>query len=80
MYFSVVVGIFIRVADVINQVSILYDEEEQHAVDEMNQFLVECLGIGFTIHYSLPKGFIAIALATNNGTAQYLHRFLNGIT
>ena len=73
-----VVGRINRVWNLINQSSLLNDEEEEQAIDEVDKLLVEFGGIHSAISESTAQSVVALTLRCKHSIADGLHRGLHG--
>ncbi len=73
-----VVGMVGLLGYVVDQVAVFDDEEEEQAVDEVDEFLVERVGSDRAVGNGLAQRLVALALAAHRCKTDGLHRFLHG--
>ena len=73
-----VVGRINGVGNLINQSSLLDDEEEKQAIDEVDKLLVELGGIHSTVDESTAQSVVALPFRCQHRVADGFHRGLHG--
>ncbi len=73
-----VVGMVSLLGNLVDQIAVLDDEEEEQAVDEVDEFLVEHVGRHRAVGDGPAQRLVALALTAHRRKADGLHRFLHG--